>query len=102
MAIYENPDSRKRVAGDLTDGTKFRYAEVEEVFNAALCMDAIDGPGAFRASQPPGMIIVLARAEALYGLTVEQALPKWLNMPRTAYNAWSERPRVAWHGRVLA
>lgn len=93
---------RNLVAGEFPDGSKFRLAEVEDIWNGALCIDAIDGSGAFRKTSPPAELVVLAEAERRYGCTIEQALPIWLAMPRTAYDRWDDRPRVAWHGRVLA
>lgn len=101
-ALHENSRTRERVCGEFPDGSKFRVGEMEDVWNAALCIDAIDGAGAFRKMAPRAELTVLAAAERRYGCTIEQALPKWLAMPRTAYDRWDDRPRVAWHGRALA
>lgn len=101
-ALHWNAHTREQVAGQFPDGSKFRFGNVEDVWNAALCIDSIDGPGAFRKMAPPAELVVLAEAERRYGCTIEQALPKWLTMPKTDYDRWEDRPRVTWHGRVLA
>ena len=93
---------RDVVVGEVPDGSKFRIGDVEDVWNMALLIDSFDGPGAFRKGCAPGALVVLAEAERRYGCTIEQGLPRWLAMPRTTYDRWEDRPRVAWHGKVLA
>jgi hypothetical protein len=102
VALQESPLCRMQVAGQYPDGSKFRIGAVEDIWNAALCVDAMDQPGGFRRIAPPADLVVLAEAERRYGCTLEKALPIWLNMPKTEYDRWDDRPRVAWHGKVLA
>ena len=89
-------------AGELSTGEKFTIEHCEQAFNGALCLDAIDGPGAHEHIYPPPSLEILAEAERRYGNTVEQALLRWVAMPKTEYERWEERPRVLWHGKVLA
>ena len=101
-ALEERVLSRSQVVGHLPDGSVLRISNVEDIWNAALCIDAIDGSGAYKRLAVPFSLFVLAEAERRYGCTLEQALPIWLAMPKTDYDRWEDRPRVAWHGKVLA
>jgi hypothetical protein len=103
VALSEHPAFGHKVVGELSNGSKIRAEYVEELFNAALLFDAIDGSGAYRRTgADETQLEVLAIAERLYGSTLELALPKWLAMPKvtdlagTGYQNWGARPRVLW------
>ena len=102
VALVERKRQAQTFAGELPGGTKFTIEHCEQAFNGALVLDAIDGAGACRRIFPSDGLVILAEAERRYGCTIEQALPKWLTMPKTDYDRWEDRPRVTWHGRVLA
>ena len=101
VCISLHPAWGHKVVGELLNGSKVRAEYCEELFNAALTVDAIDGPGAWRRDfgpDKPEQLEVMAIAERLYGCSLADALPRWLNMPRSEYFKWENRPRVLWAG----
>ena len=103
VCLSTNQAHGRRIVAALRNGTQVRAEYAEEVFNAALMFDAMDGTGAYRRTVAnQAQLEVLAVAERLYGCTVEVALVKWLAMPRvsdlvgTGYQNWGDRPRVVW------
>jgi hypothetical protein len=83
-------------------GQSIRVVELEEIFNAGLVVEAMEGCGA-AARQAMGTEAetrihheLLAQAEKMFGITIQDALPIWLAMERTTYGNWNERPRVKW------
>lgn len=81
-SICHNVRMRNLVAGEFPDGSKFRLSDVEDVWNGALCIDAIDGAGAFRKMAPPAELVVLAEAT---GGTIDRGWPgmgeRWHEIP---------------------
>ena len=90
-----------RVVGELENGSTVRADYCEEVFNAGLCIDAIDGSGAYSRMADSVQLQVLALAEREYGDTLLSALPKWLSMEKTNYERWENRPRKVWPRVVM-
>lgn len=84
------------ILGELLDGTKVRVDYVHELWNGALCWDAIEGTGAWRRSASGVQLQVMAIAERMFGVTLENALPVWLKMPRSEDWNWMNRTRVSW------
>jgi hypothetical protein len=97
ICIEEPLDSVNKVVGQLLDGSKIRAAEIEDVWNRALIVDALEQPGAWQGSMAtPHELEVLIHAERLFGVDIVDALPIYLAMPRSSYAAWEQRPRVKW------
>ena len=89
-----------RVVGQLSNGTKVRAHQVEDLWNAALLIEAIEGSGAAKRAgdDAAGRLHaeLIALAERLFGATVTEALPVYMAMRKYSYGRWEERPRVAW------
>jgi hypothetical protein len=91
-----------KVIGELSNGEKVRAVELEEVFNAGLCIDAMEGPGAaarqtlVSAEATKLHHELIAKAEAFFGISIRDACPIWLAMEKTFYARWDERPKVRW------
>jgi hypothetical protein len=101
VVCTRHPAWKNKVVGEMSNGTKVRAEFVQELFNAALVVDAIDGPGAYRRNMAsPEQLEVLAMAERLYGCNLSVALTRWLAMERLEYFDWANRPEVAWSGAV--
>ena len=98
MVLNANSSYDHKVVGQLLGGEKIRAEYVHEVWNGALCWDAIEGSGAWRRAASAPQLQVLAIGERLFGCTIENALPVWLSMPRMVYADWMNRPRVVWPG----
>lgn len=87
------------VVAELANGMKVRRAEIEQIFNAALVILAIEGGQHFAPAQTAAEKLheeLLATAERLYGTTLADALPIYMGMKRTTYGTWDDRPRVQW------
>jgi len=84
------------IVGELLDGTKVRVEYVHELFNGALCWDAVDGSGSWRRAASGVQLQVMALAERLFGVALENALPIWLKMPKAQDWDWMNRTRVFW------
>lgn len=96
-----HPAWKHKVVGELSNGTKVRAEYAQEVFNAGLVVDAIDGPGAWRRNMAtPEQLEVMAIAERLYGCNLSVALTRWLSMERLEYFDWANRPEVVWSGAL--
>jgi hypothetical protein len=76
-----NPPDHK-VAWDLADGTKMRIGGVMQAWNDALLMDAINGRGSYRKHADTMSIKALWVGELLYGLTFDEMLDAWLQIPK--------------------
>lgn len=96
VVLNLDPSYDHKVVGEMLDGTKVRAEYVHEVWNGALCWDAIEGAGCWRRSADSAQLQVLAIAERLFGVRLEAALPVWLQMPRSQYFDWMARPRAVW------
>jgi hypothetical protein len=99
VCLKEDLRSVTEVLGTLLDGSKFRAADVERVWNEALIFDAIEEPGAWlnlKAESAPRDVEIMVHAERLFGCEIVRALPIFLGMPKTAYAAFEQRPRVRW------
>lgn len=76
--------------------------ELEEIFNAGLVVEAMEGTGAAARrtlateEETRAHHELIAQAERAFGITIEDAFPIWYAMERTEYAAWNERPRVKW------
>ena len=91
-----------RFVGELSTGERVRAGQLEEVFNAALIIEAMEGQGsAARGTLGDGIADkvhaeLVAMAEKHFGVTIENALAIYLGMERTTYGTWEDRPRVKW------
>lgn len=74
--------------------------ELEGIFNAGLMVEAMEGPGsAVRQTMDSEGATrlhheLIAQAEKMFGVTIQDAMPIWLAMERSTYGNWNERPRV--------
>lgn len=88
-------------------GQAIRIVELEEIFNAGLVVEVMEGPGAaarqvMDTEQTTRLHHeLIAQAEKMFGATIQDALPVWLAMERTTYGNWNERPRVRWTRPVV-
>lgn len=95
------PDKLRFIC-QLSNGEKVRAVELEEIFNGGLILEALEGEGAAGRTNLTGddaqrlHAELLAQAEKAFGVTVRDALPIYLQMERTSYGRWDERPRVRW------
>jgi hypothetical protein len=103
VCLVEDPRSAARVVCQMRNGTKLTAAQIEETFNAGLVIEAIEGAGAAtRQTEDPtsgGSKIhaeILSHAERLFGISIREALPLYLQMQRYEYVSWADRPRVKW------
>lgn len=91
----------------LRSGQAVRVVELEEIFNAGLVVEAMEGPGSAArqamASEPLTRLHreLIAQAEKMFGISIREALPIYLAMERTVYSNWNERPRVKWPRSVI-
>ena len=75
------------------EGIELRVAVIEQVFNDALLMDAIEGPGTFHQTAGPLEQIALTAALQAYNTTLENALTIWLKLPNTRRpHTWGTTP----------
>jgi hypothetical protein len=102
VCLVEDPRAGSRFVCQLRSGQKVRAVELEEIFNAGLMVDAMEGKGA-ASRQTLGTEEetqlhheLLAQAERAFGVAIEDACTIWLTMERTEYARWDERPRVKW------
>ena len=76
--------------------------EIEEIFNAGLVIEAMEGPGSAARQTVDGDGAsklhheMLAASEKLFGVTIQDALPIYQSMDRYEYGRWEDRPRVKW------
>jgi len=103
VCLAEDPKSVSRYVGQLRNGHKVTADQIEQIFNAGLMLEHIEGRGAAtRQVGDPGMganklhAELLALSERLFGSSIEDALPIYLRMSRTEYARWDDRPRVKW------
>ena len=102
VCLVDSPQAAQCFCCQLTNGQKVRIVELEEIFNAGLVIDAMEGPGtAARQTLSGGGASelhheLLRQAERKFGITIADALPLYLEMDRTEYARWDERPRVKW------
>jgi len=102
VGLVDSVKQAQRWICQLSNGVKVRAVELEEVFNAGLMIDAMEGPGAAARQALTGTGAaalhheLIRQAEKAYGVTIADALPTWLKMERSEYSSWNERPRVKW------
>lgn len=102
VCLVDSPAQAQCFCCQLSSGQKVRIVELEEIFNAGLVIDAMEGPGAAARQALTGTgaakvhYELLNQAERKFGTTIDAALPVWLAMERTSYGNWDERPRVRW------
>ena len=102
VCINEDVRSAQRYYCRLRSGEQARIVELEEIFNAGLVVEAMEGPGAAsRQTMASEQLTrlhheLVAQAEKMFGITIQDALPIYLAMDRTEYANWNERPRVKW------
>jgi hypothetical protein len=102
VCYVESVQAAQRFFCQLRSGEKARIVELEEIFNAGLVVEAMEGPGsAVRQTMDSEGATrlhheLIAQAEKMFGITIQDALPIWLAMDRTTYGNWNERPRVRW------
>ena len=91
-----------KIMAVLSNGEKVRAVELEEIFNAGLVVEAMEGPGSAARQTMTNEAAtrlhheLIARAEQAFGVTIQDALPVYLAMDRHSYARWDERPRVKW------
>jgi hypothetical protein len=81
------------VMGESWGGQKLRAAEVQQVWNDMLLMDAIQGKGFYLRHARPTEAACIEVAERFYGMSASDAVTHWLALGRT-YKA------VEWPGEV--
>jgi hypothetical protein len=103
VCLVEDPKAAERFVCQLRNGTRMSARGVEDIFNAALVIEFLEGSGsATRQTEDPTSgssklhAEMLAQAERLFGIAVREALPIYLAMDRYEYAAWADRPRVKW------
>jgi hypothetical protein len=102
VCFVESVQAAQRYYCRLRSGEQARIVELEEIFNAGLVVEAMEGEGAAARqamdSEPATRLHheLIAQAEKMFGTTIQDALPVWLAMERTTYGNWNERPRVKW------
>jgi hypothetical protein len=102
VCLVEDARSGSRFVCQLRSGQKMRAREVEEIFNAGLLIEAMEGPGsaARQTVEADGAsklhAEMLAAAEKLFGITIQDAFPIYQAMDRYEYGRWEDRPRVKW------
>lgn len=102
LCINEDVRAAQRFYCRLRSGERARVVELEEIFNAGLVIEAMEGPGAAsRQTMASEQLThlhheLIAQAEKMFGITIREALPIYLAMERTTYGNWDERPRVKW------
>lgn len=102
VCLVEDPRSGSRFVCQLRSGQKVRAVELEEIFNAGLVVEAMEGRGAAARrslateAETQAHHELLAQAERAFGISIQDALPLWLAMERHEYARWDERPRVKW------
>lgn len=102
VCFVESVQAAQRFCCKLRSGETARIVELEEIFNAGLMVEAMEGSGAAarQTMDSEGATRLhhelIAQAEKMFGVTIQDALPIWLGMQRTTYGNWNERPRVKW------
>ena len=102
VCLSLNPNHQLRVVGNFVDGSPVRINYVENLWNGALIFDAMESSGAWRRTIATGPELqVLAIAERLFGVTLEQALPIFLLLEKTEGVNFDNRPRKIWPRPVV-
>ena len=102
IVLSLNDAHEHRVIAELQDGTKIRAFEVEKVFNDALLIDSIEGPGAYRRQFGKPENAILTQAEHSFGVDLLTAVPMWQTMQRTNLELpWERRQRALWPGKAV-
>lgn len=103
VCLVEDPRSASRYVCQLSNGDKVKAGEIEQIFNAGLIIEALEGRGAAtRSTAATGGMAdkvhgeLLAHAERLFGTTISDALPIYMAMERTSFGRLEDRPRVKW------
>lgn len=103
VCLVEDPRSASRFICQLSNGEKVRAAQIEDIFNAGLIIEALEGVGAATRSTSATAGAtdklhgeLLAHAERLFGMTLQDAFSWYLGMERSDYIRWEDRPRVKW------
>ena len=103
VCLVEDTRSASRFVCQLSNGEKVRAAQIEDIFNAGLIIEALEGAGAATRSTSATAGAtdklhgeLLAHAERLFGVTLQDAFPVYLGMGRWDYTRWEDRPRVKW------
>ena len=106
ITLYAPNAPKHQIVAEMANGQqKVRLGLIEDVFNAALVILAIEGGQHFAPAQTAAEKFheeLLATAERLYVTTLADALPIYLGMKRTTYGTWADRPRVQWPRPVVS
>lgn len=71
-----------RIVGRDSEGCPISVDAVEGLWNDALLIDAVEGPGHYASlSLSPREVAILALAESLYGATLAEGIEYWLTLP---------------------
>ncbi len=95
----------QQVVAELQNGEEVLRGQIEEIWNAALVVRAIEGDQEFAPAESAAQKLheeLIAVAERLFGVTLSDALPIYLAMERTTYGRWEDRPRVQWPRPVVS